>query len=107
MENKRFNKGITLIALVITIIVLIILASITITTLTGENGIITKTNEAKFKTEMAELKEQLELFNVDKLAENSNYLESTLTAGKELLEYNTKKPGETGNIYTIFTSIRR
>lgn len=107
MENKRFNKGITLIALVITIIVLIILASITITTLTGENGIITKTNEAKFKTEMAELKEQLELFNVDKLSENSDYLESTLTAGKELLEYNTKKPGETGNIYTIFTSIRR
>lgn len=92
---------------ILNIIVLIILASITITTLTGENGIITKTNEAKFKTEMAELKEQLELFNVDKLSENSDYLESTLTAGKELLEYNTKKPGETGNIYTIFTSIRR
>ena len=92
---------------ILNIIVLIILASITITTLIGENGIITKTNEAKFKTEMAELKEQLELFNVDKLSENSDYLESTLTAGKELLEYNTKKPGETGNIYTIFTSIRR
>ena len=107
MKNNKTSKGITLISLVVTIIILIILAGVTLGMLTGENGIIGKSKEAKFKTEMAELKEQLELFNVDKLAENTNYLESTLTAGKELLEYNTKKPGETGNIYTIFTSIRR
>ena len=35
--KKRKEKGITLIALVITIIVLLILAGVTITTLTGEN----------------------------------------------------------------------
>ena len=34
---KKTNKGITLIALVITIIVLLILAGVTIATLTGEN----------------------------------------------------------------------
>ena len=37
---KSNSKGITLIALVITIIVLLILAGITIATLTGDNGII-------------------------------------------------------------------
>ncbi len=58
------NKGITLIALVITIIILLILASITIATLTGENGIITKAQEAKIKTEEAQLDEQLKLARV-------------------------------------------
>jgi len=38
--KKKNNKGITLIALVITIIVLLILAAISVATLTGENGIL-------------------------------------------------------------------
>ena len=37
MINKNMNKGITLIALVITIIVLLILAGVSIATLTGDN----------------------------------------------------------------------
>ena len=41
-KGKQTNNGITLIALVITIIVLLILAGVTIATLTGENGILTK-----------------------------------------------------------------
>ena len=101
------NQGITLIALVITIIVLLVLAGVTISMLTSENGIIKQAEEAKFKAEMSELKEQLEVFNLGKISENSNYLESTLTAGKDLLEYNTKNSGEAGNIYTIFTNIRK
>ena len=36
-ERKKLNKGITLIALVITIIVLLILAGVSIAMLTGEN----------------------------------------------------------------------
>jgi len=36
------NKGITLIALVLTIIVLLILAGVTIATLTGDNGILSQ-----------------------------------------------------------------
>ena len=46
-EQLKINKGITLIALVITIIVLLILAGVTIATLTGDNGILTKTQNAK------------------------------------------------------------
>lgn len=44
--KKKYNKGITLIALVITIIVLLILAGITIGTLMGENGILTRARKS-------------------------------------------------------------
>ena len=62
-ENcKNLNSnGITLIALVITIIVLLILAGVTIATLTGDNGILTKTNNAKAETTKARAKEQAQI----------------------------------------------
>lgn len=44
---EKVNKGITLIALVITIIVLLIIAGVSIATLIGENGILTKVKKAK------------------------------------------------------------
>lgn len=43
MKNLTKNKGITLIALIVTIIVMLILAGITVTTLTGDNGLISRT----------------------------------------------------------------
>ena len=46
-NTKKFQSGITLIALVITIIVLLILAGVSIATLTGENGILTRANDAR------------------------------------------------------------
>ena len=55
------GKGITLIALVITIIVLLILAGVTIATLTGDNGILTKAQEASEKTKQANAEEQVQL----------------------------------------------
>ena len=55
------EKGITLIALVVTMIVLLILAGVTIATLTGDNGILTKATEAKNKTEEAEDIEKIRL----------------------------------------------
>lgn len=59
--NKKDKKGITLIALVITIIVLLILAGVTISTLTGENGIISNAITAKDTYEQKEIEEQIEL----------------------------------------------
>ena len=62
MKNKlRNKKGITLIALVITIIVLLILAGVAIAMLSGENGILTKAAEAKKKTEEAQTNETEDL----------------------------------------------
>ena len=58
MKNFRKNQGITLIALVITVIVLLIIAGVTIATLTGENGILTRVQEAKNKTEEAQKDEE-------------------------------------------------
>lgn len=58
---KREKRGITLIALVITIIVLLILAGVSIAMLTGENGILTQAQNAKSKTEEAEEKEKIQL----------------------------------------------
>ena len=62
MEKTKVktNKGITLIALVITIIVLLILAGVTIAMLTGNNGILTKATEAKQKTTEAAAKEKVQ-----------------------------------------------
>ena len=48
MKIKR-EKGITLIALVITIIVLLILAAVSITALTANNGILAKAQDARNK----------------------------------------------------------
>ena len=56
MKEKSLGireKGITLIALVITIIVLLILAGVSIAMLTGENGILTQAKNAKSETEAA------------------------------------------------------
>ena len=64
IKNKRLiknSKGITLIALVITIIVLLILAGVSIAMLTGENGILTQATNAKEKTTKAEEEEKVNM----------------------------------------------
>ena len=57
----RKEKGITLVSLVVTIIILIILAGVSINLTLGENGIITKSKQAKEKTEQAKLNEEIAL----------------------------------------------
>jgi len=99
------EKGITLIALVITIIVLLILTSITVGMLWGENSIILKAQEAKFKTEIAQVKEQFEIYLVNKRIQNQEFEQGTLTAGETLLSYNAKEETETGNIYTVLSEV--
>ena len=69
-KSKKSSKGITLIALVITIIVLLILAGVSIATLTGENGILTRAGDAKTNTEIAEEKEAIGLAYNGVMAEN-------------------------------------
>ena len=53
LEKHKSTKGITLIALIITIIVLLILAGVSIAMLTGENGILTQASKAATQTEIA------------------------------------------------------
>ena len=61
MREKMKNRGITLIALVVTIIVLLILAGISIAMLTGQNGILNRAAEAKEKTRVAQEDESQKL----------------------------------------------
>lgn len=62
MRNfMKQSKAITLIALVITIIVLLILAGVTIATLTGDNGLLTKATDVKKANEKATLEEKIKL----------------------------------------------
>ena len=58
MEEQKTNKGITIIALIITIIILLIIAVITVQTINGD-GLLGKTREARFKAEIAQLKEYI------------------------------------------------
>lgn len=66
------NKGITMIALVITIIVLIILAGVSINIVVGDNGIITLAQKAKENTELAQIEEEKELNSIYEQLENYN-----------------------------------
>lgn len=100
-NTRNLNKGITLIALVITILVLLILAGVSIAMLTEDNGVITNAQNSKISTELSEYKEQLELYISNKKIENREFDKETLFAGKETLRYNTQKDGETGTIKTI------
>ena len=88
-KNMR-NKGITLIALVITIIVLLILAGVSIATLTGQNGILTRANDAKEQTEKASVKEQAQLdianWVADKMKNGEDATVDTPEKVKEILE---------------------
>ena len=68
-ERKKLakrNSGITLIALVITIIVLLILAGVSIAMLTGENGILTRANDAKVETRAGTVEEKVNLWKTEK-----------------------------------------
>ncbi len=76
----RSQKGITLIALVITIIILMILAGISISLVLGENGIITKAKQAKTTTEQAKQNEEIGL------NEATKYIEEMETSGNTILE---------------------
>ena len=77
--KKLNNKGITLIALVITIIVLLILAGVSIAMLTGENGILTQAQNAKKETERANIIEQVRLDILEKQTEKEG---ENITSGE-------------------------
>ncbi len=63
--KRKNDKGITLLALVITIIVLLILAGVTIGAITGDDGTIVNASKAKFRTEIRDIEEKIELEEVN------------------------------------------
>ena len=92
------NRGITLVALVVTIIVLLILAGISISMLTGQNGIIKRAAEAKNQTEISQKKEKTDLASMEELIEEN-------INGKNVEQVTDLNPGvleiEDGNTYVV------
>ena len=103
-NNLRQNKGITLIALVITIIVLLILVGVSIATLTGENGILTQANNAKNETKEAEAEEIFKLianeWQIEK-AKGKTTLGEFLNAKKQAGELTADVVDNGDGTYTI------
>ncbi len=96
--NLKNGYGITLIALVVTIVVLLILAGISVSMLTGQNGILNRASEAKEKTSSGQKQEKTNLANMEELINEK-------IAGKSIEQVNDDNPGvleqENENIYVI------
>lgn len=69
---KITEKGITLITLIITVIILLILAGISISTLTGDNGLLNQAVKAKEEIEISSEKESITLSIINYQLENNN-----------------------------------
>lgn len=69
VQKLKEKRGITLVVLVVTIVILLILSGVSIRTLSGESGLITKTKIAKEENQKAEYKENLLLAKTEAIAE--------------------------------------
>ena len=88
MKNANFcknNKGITLIALVLTIIILMILAGVSASLIMGEHNIIQRSKEQKIAQAKAEILQELELAKGPVTIEETGYtsLEKNVSSIKE------------------------
>ncbi len=102
--NKRLNKkerGITLIALVITITVLLILAGVSIAMLTGDNGILTEASNAKIETVWGTIKEQIKLLQMESRIEEKEVTPETLLAEGKVSR--TVKMEDDGKYYMYYS----
>ena len=112
--NIGKENGITLIAIVITIIVLLILASVSISMLTGQNGILTQAQNAGKQTDIGTEKEQIALAyngavtkkqSTDITSDDLNdQFEANLTDATASGENPITVTFKTGNAYTIGTN---
>lgn len=83
---------------------MLILSGVTIATLSGDSGIVNNAILAKISTEFADYKEKVEIYKTNKILEDIEFNEDTLTAGKTTLTYENKLE-ENGNIKTIITDL--
>ena len=104
-RNTKNSKGITLIALVVTIIVLLILAGVSVTTLIGNNGILTQAQNAKKETEKSGTKEQVKIAVIGSMATEKGEINKTALQ-KELEELGAEIETEDGNINNIPVMIK-
>ena len=100
MKEKR-TKGITLIALVVTIVVLLILSGITISMVFGQDGVITSANKAKIMQAIGTIKEEMGLDSLDKQIEGGKVTPETLLAEGKVARTVQEKDGNYYMYYAI------
>ncbi len=111
-KQIKKDRGITLIALVVTIVVLLILAGVSISMLAGDNGIIRQSQRAKERTTIEEEKEQVKLSYNAVIAGNNGQEVTRKQLEDELKKYddritveedgdNFKVTFPSSNVYTI------
>ena len=101
--NLKERKGITLIALVITIIVLLILAGVSIAMLTGQNGILTQAQNAKTTNENKSAEEKVKLAI---MAAKSQSTDGSLELDKLTTEVTTNYGGQVdGTAFPVTVTI--
>lgn len=101
--NLRKEKGITLIALVITIVVLLILAGISIKAITGDNGIINQTQNAKDDTQYQQWEEQIDVAIINAEGKNRDTTMDDVIdelINKGIIDDESQVDKETGTITT-------
>lgn len=92
VQKLKNKKGITLIALVITLIILLMLAGITVVALSGENGLFSKTKQAREKYSIGEAKEKLttKLMQLQTEVTNEEQRSATIEDINKLVDENSK-----------------
>lgn len=100
MKRTKENKAITLVALVVTIVILLILAGVSINLILGDSGIISKTKEAKRKTEDARENEDYILDEIGNSIEYSEALSLEPWSGTVATSF-ASGDGTEANPYTI------
>ena len=70
MKISEKQKGITLIALIITVVIMLILAGVVIATVTNSDGLFNRVNEAKIRTLSEQIKEAISIYGLNKELEN-------------------------------------
>ena len=92
MEILKNKKGITLIALIVTIVVILILSGAIISTIFTDNGIIANASKSKTKSYLSRIKEEYKLYLNSKLIEG-DYAPDTLFADDSIIRYNGERAG--------------
>ena len=92
-NSLRNGKGITLVALIVTIVVLLILAGVSINLVLGENGLITQAKEAREQTKTAEVNEKTQMGSA------SDFISEAVN-NTELPQTNETKPYMPGDGFT-------
>ena len=92
-ELKTRNRGVTLIALVVTIVILLILAGVSINLVLEPNGLITKAQEAALKTEESALEEKVQLEVAGSYGNDGNIDTKMLNKNLENIEGITREDG--------------